>query len=267
MSDTFFYEQHHSPLRVTIGHELNFFAHLHRQIEFVVMLDGLQQMTIDGKTRLLHAGEAAMALPNRVHSFSAPQSSRYLLGIVDLSCAGEYASTLISCGCDQPFLSAEQVHPDVRLCCERLAGEALDPPLSRAYLSVILGRLTAALPLTPNVQPAGQDITHCLLTYIAEHIAEPLSLDILARRLYINKYSISRVFSEQIGCGLRTYVNALRVELAQNLLHNPSISTPELIAKCGFESERTYYRTFREHCGMTPRQYRTMLGSSSSQPF
>lgn len=260
MSDTFFYEQHAKAVRIAQGNDLNFYAHLHRQVEFYLQTEGCQQMTIDGQTRLLQPGEAALVLPNRVHSYQAHPGDRHFLGIVDISAAGEYAPQLLSSSCPSPFLTADQVHPDIKHCCEALTGGVEpDSALARAYISVLLGRLTEKLPLRPAAQAAGRDTARNLLLYITEHIAEPISLDVLSKSLFINKYSISRIFSEQIGCNLHTYVNALRVELAQNLLRDPNMNTSDLIAKCGFESERTFYRTFREHCGMTPRQYRQQM--------
>lgn len=260
MSDTFFYERHASAVRISRGSDLSFYAHLHRQTEFYIQLSGVQQMTIDGETRLIQPGEAALVLPNRVHSYQSQGTDEHFIGIIDISAAGEYASLLLSSNCASPFLSAEQVHPDALHCCKALT-DGIEPnsALARAYISVILGRLTEALPLRPAAQSAGRDTARNLLLYITEHISEPLSLDILSKNLFVNKYSISRIFSEQIGCSLHTYVNALRVELAQNLLRDPEINTAELIARCGFESERTFYRTFREHCGMTPGQYRQQL--------
>jgi len=260
MSDTFFYERHASAVRISRGSDLSFYAHLHRQAEFYLQLDGTQQMTIDGETRLIQPGEAALVLPNRVHSYQSQGADDHFIGIIDISAAGEYASLLLSSSCTSPFLSADLVHPDVLHCCEGLAG-GVEPnsALARAYISVILGRLIEVLPLSPASQTGGRDTARNLLLYITEHIAEPLSLDILSKNLFVNKYSISRIFSEQIGCSLHTYINALRVELAQNLLRDPELSTSELIARCGFESERTFYRTFREHCGMTPGQYRQRM--------
>ena len=261
MSDTFFYEQHQKALRIARGQDLSFYAHLHRQVEFYLQLEGSQQMTVDGKTRLLQPGDAALVLPNRVHSYQSQEGDQHILGIIDISAAGEYASLLLTSGCEDPFLPAESAHPDIKHCCESLTdGDmALDSALARAYIAVILGRLIEGLSLKPASQSSGRDTARSLLLYITEHIAEPISLDVLSKKLFINKYSISRIFSEQIGCSLHTYVNALRVELAQNLLRDPGLTTSELIAQCGFESERTFYRTFREHCGMTPRQYRQQM--------
>ena len=62
MSDTFFYEQHRSAVKISCGSELSFYAHLHRQVEFYLQAEGSQQMTIDGQTRLLRPGDAALVL-------------------------------------------------------------------------------------------------------------------------------------------------------------------------------------------------------------
>ena len=261
MSETFYYEQHSRSVRISQGSNLSFYAHLHRQTEFYLQTGGSQVMTIDGKTRVMQPGDAALVLPNRVHSYQAQEGEAHFLGIIDMSAAGEYAAVLMSSGCTDPFIPAERVHPDVKRCCEALTGDVEpDSALARAYISVILGRITGELALKPAAQTSGPDTARNLLLYIAEHIAEPISLEILSKKLFVNKYSISRIFSEQIGCSLHTYVNALRVELAQNLLRGAQVNTSDLIARCGFESERTFYRTFREHCGMTPRQYRQRSG-------
>ena len=265
MSNTFFYENHDNAVHVTCGNALSFYPHLHRHAEFILQTEGTQQMTIDGKTHLLHKGEGALVLPNRVHSYTAQGEGRHILGIVDISVTGEYASTLLSSRCSEPFLDASSVHPDAFHCALALTRPDIqgDRALTRAYIAVVLGRLLGALSFKSAAQAPSHDTVRNLLLYISEHITEPLSLELLSQKLYINKYSISRIFSEQIGCSLHTYINTLRVELAQNLLRDPSVPTAELIERCGFESERTFYRTFREHCGITPRQYRQQLTEKS----
>lgn len=257
MNGAFFYEQHRNAMRVGRGSELTFLPHLHKQAEICLMLEGAQQMTIDGQMRVMERGDAALVLPNRVHSYVGMGESKHILAIVDMSAAGDYAQTLISGACAEPFVQAERVHPDVRHCLMRVsAGEELSESLARAYMGVALGRLIDALEIRPETASAGQDTVSRILRYISEHISEPISLDVLSKKLFINKYSISRIFSEQIGCSLHAYVNAQRIELAQNLLRSRDIPTAELIARCGFESERTFYRSFQQYCGMTPRQYR-----------
>ena len=78
----------------------------------------------------------------------------------------------------------------------------------------------------------------------------------MARALFLNKYYISKLLSERVGCNLHTYLNALRINRAQGLLSDPALSLEDVMARCGYASERTFYRAFRAHTGLTPRQYR-----------
>ena len=94
-----------------------------------------------------------------------------------------------------------------------------------------------------------------VLSYIGTHIDEKITLDTLSSSLYINRYSISRLFSERMGCGLNEYVNTLRADRARSLLRDTSMPLSEVCRRSGFESERTFYRVFREQYGASPRQY------------
>jgi AraC-like DNA-binding protein len=128
--------------------------------------------------------------------------------------------------------------------------------LRRAYLNVIAGRLLEQLPLGERKRAFGSDSLRDLMTFIDNHISEPISLDLLSKELYLNKYYISKLFSQRIGCSLRTYINAIRIDRACSLLANPSITIPEILEDCGFESERTFYRVFLKQRGITPKAFR-----------
>jgi AraC family transcriptional regulator len=152
------------------------------------------------------------------------------------------------------------VHPDVAHCLGALTGDGeIAEPLRRAYLSVALGRLTAALPLMRCPAPGGRDALHSLLTYIHSHLNEPLTLDSLSKALFLNRHTISKLFSQRVGCGLNAYVNALRVSMAENLLREAQAEVAEIVERCGFGSERTFYRAFQAQRGLTPGQLRKRI--------
>jgi transcriptional regulator GlxA family with amidase domain len=128
--------------------------------------------------------------------------------------------------------------------------------LRRAYLAVALGRIAEALTLERRPAPGGRDALHSVLTYISAHLSEPLTLDSLSKALFLNRHTISKLFSQRVGCGLNAYVNALRVSMAENLLREAQLGVAEIVEKCGFGSERTLYRAFQEQRGVTPGQLR-----------
>jgi len=260
LSMGYFYEDISQRLRVQPGRNLTFPLHLHIQAELICVTAGSIFVTIEAKRRLLEAGEAALVWPGAVHGYETAGESRHIIAIADPALTGDYREILTNFRCDDPFLFREMVHPDVKHCLEALTGDGkIAEPLRRAYLSVALGRLLDALPLQKRRAPGGRDALHGLLTYVNAHLNEPLSLDSLSRALFLNRYTISKLFSQRVGCGLNAYVNALRVSMAENLLREAQADIAEIVEKCGFGSERTFYRAFQAQRGMTPGQLRKIM--------
>lgn len=228
--------------------------HLHQQVELCMQLRGEQEVTIGGETRTLYSNDVALILPNTVHSYRCTAPGRLILAIFDPSFAGPYMETLLRSSCPSPFVT--KAHADVMLAMMRLVQEAeIEEKLASAYISIAVGRVLAMLKMQEEGSMGEADILRRVLLDINEHIEEKITLDILAGRLFMNRYSISRLFSERMGCGLNDYVNTLRADKAHNLLKDPSIPLSEVVRRSGFESERTFYRVFREKYGCSPRQY------------
>lgn len=265
VSSSFFYEIKRQAMDIKYGQNLTFYAHFHQHLEFFLSLGGQTKMVVEDRERLLQPGEAAFVWPNAVHSYAAMPENAYYLGIVDVPVIGGYASTFAKWDCTDPFIPVEKVHPEVWRCMEALMAQPdMAAPLKQSYLGIVVGRLLEALPLTERTQAAGHDTLRGLMEYIHAHIAEPLSLERLSRELFMNKYSISKLFSQRIGCSLRTYLNAIRTSRARAMLADPGVSIHQVIEACGFESERTFYRVFQANCGATPRACRTQASRPRS---
>lgn len=257
MSNSVFYELNRQALRVFYGQNLTFYSHFHSSLELFVSLEGQTKVAVEDKEKLLPPGGVAVIWPNCVHSYTAASQTGYLIAIADLSLIPEYAPTFANHDCLAPFLDKEKVHPDVLHCLDTLARTPdMGELLRRAYLSVIAGRLLEQLPLGERKRALGSNSLRDLMTFIDSHISEPISLDLLSKELYLNKYYISKLFSQRIGCSLRTYINAIRIDRACSLLANPGVTIPAILEACGFESERTFYRAFINQRGMTPKAFR-----------
>ena len=50
-------------------------------------------------------------------------------------------------------------------------------------------------------------------------------------------------------------LNALRVEYAKKILEKGGFNVLDVALECGFGSERTFYRVFKDSTGMSPRKY------------
>ena len=236
-----------------LNEDLSFLTHLHKQAELVYVLDGEIEMTVEKRSCTLRAGQVGLAFPNCAHSYVTHTHSRVLLYIFDAALAGDCDTALLTQHPQQPYVL--NPHPDVVYLLPKLA-DLEDLRLIKGYLQIICTRLFEQIKPATGTVIRDDDWTHRALTYLNEHFTESLTLDDLAAHLNISKYHLSRSFPERIGCGLNAYINSLRADHAAMLLASTKISVTQVGFDSGFESSSTFFRTFKELYGTSPKQYR-----------
>jgi transcriptional regulator GlxA family with amidase domain len=95
-----------------------------------------------------------------------------------------------------------------------------------------------------------------LQAFIADHLADDLSVPALAERARMSSRNFARAFRREVGATPAGYVEAQRVEGARRLLEATEQSVAEIAAACGFGSAETMHRAFQRSVRTTPGQYR-----------
>ena len=98
--------------------------------------------------------------------------------------------------------------------------------------------------------------------YITEHYQEPLSLESVAKHLFVSKCYLSRIFKEAAGLTVVEYINLCRVRQARRLLLETSMSITELAECLGFESITYFERVFKKYTLVSPLKYRKTYSGS-----
>ncbi len=93
-----------------------------------------------------------------------------------------------------------------------------------------------------------------VISYIAQHYDEVLSLSRLSEQFYVSKYHLSRVFSRETGISLCRYVRKKRLSVACQMLME-GITPQKAAAACGFNDYTSFYRAFRTEYDMSPKEY------------
>lgn len=96
------------------------------------------------------------------------------------------------------------------------------------------------------------------VSYIGEHFAEDLSVEMLAARAGLSPYHFIRVFHRQTGFTPHQYLVNTRIAAAKYLLKNSSLSTKSICFQTGFSCESVFCSAFKKHQGITPSAYRSM---------
>ena len=92
--------------------------------------------------------------------------------------------------------------------------------------------------------------------WLAAHAAEPVTLDELAAKFYISKYHLTRTFKQRYGETIFTYINAVRLDAAKQMLRYTDCTLSEIAARCGFHDQSYFTRRFRQAEGQTAKEYR-----------
>lgn len=94
------------------------------------------------------------------------------------------------------------------------------------------------------------------LSMIHERYGEPLSLAVLAKHAGMSVSRFSCVFRETLGTSPLDYVAATRMREARRRLRSPAQSISEVAYAVGFQDSNYFSRAFRQHHGMSPREFR-----------
>jgi transcriptional regulator GlxA family with amidase domain len=96
--------------------------------------------------------------------------------------------------------------------------------------------------------------------WLAEHLAEDLSLPRLAARARMSERTFLRRYRDATGMTPGRAVEQLRVEAARQLLADTRLPTKRIATRCGFGSEETMRRSFARLQGVSPQDYRQRFG-------
>jgi len=108
---------------------------------------------------------------------------------------------------------------------------------------------------------AAEDKFGPLHDWISKHLADDISLPVLARQAGMSERSFSRHYAEATGVTPTRAVEQLRVEAARRLLLQSRLPAKRISQRCGFGSEETMRRSFMRLLAVSPQDYRARFGS------
>lgn len=96
--------------------------------------------------------------------------------------------------------------------------------------------------------------------YISKEFYDPLfSVSALAERLGISASYLRREFSKFYGESPISYIKAMRLYNAKNLLDSEYLSIEEISEQCGFTSASYFIQFFGKAVGISPNKYRAQI--------
>ncbi len=103
---------------------------------------------------------------------------------------------------------------------------------------------------------AGSPLVRKAQEYIRDHYSEDITLQSIAREIFVTPNYLGRIFREQTGYKLGDWLNKYRINQAKLLLDDPELKTYEIATRVGFSSYKYFSVCFLKYAGCSARDYR-----------
>lgn len=99
-------------------------------------------------------------------------------------------------------------------------------------------------------------ISSDILKYIENNYQRDISLTDVAEHFSVSLGYVSRIFKQDMGIGFKGYLDNTRIEEAKKLLTSTQMTINRIAEKVGCNNVRSFIRTFKNHTGYSPKEYR-----------
>jgi AraC family transcriptional regulator len=173
-------------------------------------------------------------------------------------------------GCREWRFAAGRVPPQTGTVALLSAAESLhtDPsPLLAQQIAFDLVRLAIGARAQDEAPVGSREERRIadLLHYIDDHLADPLSLDILAQVVGVGRFHVLRTFRRTVGETPYAYILNRRLQTAARLLRLSSAPIMQTALEAGFGDISEFTRHFVKRHGITPGAYQRRFAPSRGQ--
>lgn len=125
------------------------------------------------------------------------------------------------------------------------------------------GRLTSFTGLVFAAPDAKHtDTIQKVMEYISANYMKRITLNDISEHVAFSVSYLSRMFKEEKGINLTSYINEVRVRNAKLLLKDRSVPLSQVAYLCGFDDQSYFSKVFKKQTGITPGKYREKRGLS-----
>lgn len=101
-----------------------------------------------------------------------------------------------------------------------------------------------------------KDLRHMVDQYINENLSRSISMQEAADKANLSYHYFSKIFKKYVGTSFTKYVNEIKMDVAKELIMDPTIRINEIAYKLGFKESNHFSRTFKKTYGIYPTAYR-----------
>ena len=233
-------------------------AHIHACIErFPLQMQKQIEKTIQALWHLQgrRSGLDIAAVLSHLNAWSTQEYA-----IADYGNLIEYAlpNHIYAANVDLQYANRREITPQMKA----IIGEILSCPYQREtrrkYLekkSLDLVTLRIETITQPRLHPADLDCIYQAASILKSEMANPPTVEVLARRVNTNRLKLNQGFHEVYGTTPFKYLRDCRLWMAQRLLTTSTLPIESIAAAVGYRSRNHFAKAFRKQTGLNPKLF------------
>ncbi|MGL6174102.1 MAG: AraC family transcriptional regulator [Cellulosilyticaceae bacterium] len=243
--------------------------HCHDHVELSIITSGQMPYIIDGENYLLKEGDVMIFNPNIYHQ-PLPTLTNYCtelhIGISQLAIDGSKRTNFIRHIDETPILTLNKYKEEFLTCCKEIEKEQRLHQLGHTFilkslvmkLIILLYREMDTETLPPQWNAIAlesrdkQTIVQAIIDYMSNYYMKEISLDHIAKNMYLSPIYISKIFKEEMGTSPISYLIQIRLNKAKELLQTQNLPINVVAKHVGYEDAYYFSKLFKKYFGVSP---------------
>lgn len=229
------------------------YYHFHSNYELACVLSGKVTLMVDMHTETLREGDFALILPNQLHSYSTPETSKVWIGVFSRDFVYAFDEKINNKASEHArFLCEDTVRK--YLLRELIEKDTQEVFLLKSCFYAACDQYLRSAPLVAR-ESDSDDLLHRMLDYVSTNYRSDITLRKMAHDLGFEYHYLSRRFHGIFNTNFCMFVNQYRVNYANELLEQNFGSMSIIAFECGFQSVRAFNDAYRRFFGSVPSRY------------
>ncbi len=282
----YFFKQNHS-VHIHISNECKEYVgvlHKHKFIEIVYIISGKAKHIIDDKEYDVKKGDISVINSEESHAFLADPDCEEEFLAYDLMFAPEFLDKTClasddffllgnsflfyslfpdETGFKERFNMIPSCGYDIGSTFEKIYNEYKAAKtgylnLMRLYLAEIIIKLLRKIQTFEGntLSETQKNLVQSVMGYIEENYNMKIKVDEIASRMFFSKNYLSKIFKQETGQSIRSFLTEIRIKEACKQLSSTQTTITDIATDCGFSDMKSFYAIFKKYTGKTPKQYR-----------
>lgn len=240
----------------------------HQKFEMIYLVEGEVKYTIEDEQYLVKAGDVIFIMPNEMHMMEENRDIyferiliyfnyellREMFGIAQIAIEDTFfdlskVNRIIperlvkKYGIKDVIFEIAEISDGDKNSCFKFFSKIFDMIVRLSESAADSGEMILPISKDPTIKG--------IIDYVEQHISEPITLDGLAKDLYISKSTLCHKFANHMNITINRYIAIKKVHYAAELIKG-GMSATEAAMAAGYNHYTTFYHNYKQIMGFPP---------------